>query len=207
MTSDDQGDMNYKNMDDINDMFRGMGMNFNQKDMDDIFGGFSNFFGEEFAFGNQPMRGKDIQTTLSISFIESIKGSARQIRLNKPDVCTSCKGTKQEPGTKKQSCGQCRGTGRISYQQGPMIIQQTCTVCGGQGERITTPCRTCKGTGYGNTSTNVEVKIPAGISDGQTLRMAGKGYSGRNGGSGGDLLVKISVARDTLFAREGNNLI
>lgn len=192
-------------MDDINDMFRGMGMN--QKDMEDMFGGFSNFFGEEFAFGNQPMRGKDIQTTLSISFIESVKGSSRNIRLNKPDICTSCQGSKQEPGTKKMTCGQCRGSGRISFQQGPMIIQQTCTVCGGMGERIITPCKTCRGTGFGNSSTNVEVKIPAGIADGQTLRMAGKGYQGRNGGTNGDLLVKVSVARDTLFAREGNNLI
>jgi len=162
-------------MDDINDMFKGMGMNFNQKDMDDIFGGFSNFFGEEFAFGNQPIRGKDIQTTISISFVESVKGSTKNIRLNKPDICTSCKGNKMEPGSKKMSCGQCRGSGRISFQQGPMIIQKTCMVCGGIGERIVTPCLTCRGTGFGNSSSNVEVKIPAGISDGQQLRMGGKG--------------------------------
>mmetsp|Transcript_55791 Transcript_55791/g.121533 ORF Transcript_55791/g.121533 Transcript_55791/m.121533 type:complete len:188 (-) Transcript_55791:490-1053(-) len=187
MTSDDQGDMNNVNMDDINEIFKNFGFGFNKRDMEDVFGGFGDFFSQDFGMHNQVSRGKDIQTALNISFEEAIRGVTKVVHLNKPDVCSTCSGSRMKPGTSKSTCSSCRGTGRLTFQQGPMIMQQTCSTCGGQGEKIAHPCNTCRGTGRGTSTSKVEIKVPAGINEGQTLRMAGKGYSGMNGGQSGDL--------------------
>lgn len=174
-------------MDDINEMFKNFGFGFNKKDMDDIFsGGFADFFSEDFG-RSQVQKGKDIHTNLSINFKDSIKGVNKVLNLNRPDTCSTCSGSKMKPGTSKSTCQTCRGTGRVAFQRGPMFIQQTCSSCGGMGEKISHPCQTCRGTGMGTTNSTVEIKVPAGISDGQSLRMGGKGYPGRNGGMSGDL--------------------
>jgi len=194
-------------MDDINEMFKNFGFGFNKRDMEDVFGGFNSFFSEDFGFQNQVQRGKDIQTNFTISFKEAFHGMTKVISLNKPDDCNTCKGSKMKPGTKKSTCSTCRGTGRIAFQNGPMIIQQTCNACGGAGEKISTPCSDCRGTGRGSSTTKIEVKVPSGIDEGQTLRMASKGYSGRNGGQNGDLFVKITVEKDPVFQRDGINIL
>jgi len=205
MTADDEGHYEGMNMDDLNEMFKNFGFGFNKKDMNDIFGGFEDFFGQ--GFNNINQRGRDIQTTLSITFDESINGTSKQISLNRPEECKTCKGTKMKPGSKKSTCNVCRGSGKITMQQGMMIFQQVCNVCNGEGFKISNPCVDCRGTGRGNSTSKIDVNIPAGVNDGQTLKMAGKGYPGNNGGSYGDLYIKLNVAKHNEFKRDGINLI
>lgn len=185
MTADDQGGEYNVNMDDINEMFKNFGFGFNKQDMNDVFGGFGDMFSEGMFSGVQ--KGRDMSTSLNITFTEAVVGTKKVLVLNKPDTCTTCKGSKMKPGTTKSTCQTCRGSGRVTFQRGHMLIQQTCTACGGIGERISNPCQSCKGTGVGESKTRVEVNVPAGISQSMKLRMSQKGYVGQNGGPNGDL--------------------
>jgi len=193
MTADDEGHYANMNMDDLNELFKNFGFGFNKKDINDIFGGFEDFFGQ--GFNNMNQRGKDLQTTLNISFEESIFGTSKTISVNIPEDCKTCNGTKMKPGTDKSKCNTCNGTGRITMQQGMMLFQQTCNVCNGEGYKINNPCNICRGTGKGNNMSKINVNVPAGVNDGQTLKMSGKGYPGNNGNNG-DLYIKVGVSNN-----------
>ncbi len=183
-------------------------------DLGDIF---DNIFGGGFTSGgsrsnpNAPRRGSDIVVSLSISFMEACKGITHDIEINRVEVCDECGGSGAKKGTSAKTCPDCHGAGKVNVRQqtmfGMMQTTKTCTKCGGKGKVIDTPCPTCGGSGVSQKKATISVNIPAGINDGQTIRLAGKGNAGTNGGSRGDLKVRISVRQDKVFERDGDNIL
>ena len=191
-------------------------------------GGFGGFSGEGYDFGdifdtffgggmggsssrassaNAPRRGADISISLDISFMEACKGIKHEIEINRSETCDSCNGSGAKAGTTAKTCPECNGAGQVRFQQrtilGSMMSTRPCTKCGGKGKVIETPCPTCHGGGRVQKKKKITVNVPAGIDDGQILRVGGEGNVGTNGGSRGDLNVRISVRRDPLFERKG----
>ncbi len=186
------------------------------------FGGFSDFgdlgdiFGQFFGGGfggrsrqnpNAPRRGRDVGTVVYLSFEEAAKGCTKKVKYTKVEACKSCNGTGAKNGTAKKTCSRCGGTGRINITQrtpfGQMQSQTVCNSCGGTGTIIETPCSDCNGKGRKQKTIEREVKIPAGIDDGQTLNVRGAGDSGINGGADGDLRIEVSVRPHPIFERAG----
>ena len=183
-------------------------------DMSDIFGDlFGSFFGggmrgfRRSGTPDGPMRGANVRTSVRISFDEAVKGCTKNITMNLKDPCPKCGGTGAKPGTSKETCSKCGGTGQVTYTQqsifGTVRNVQVCPDCNGTGQIIREKCDNCRGSGYISKKTTIEVKIPAGIDNGQSIRIAGKGEPGVNGGERGDLLVEVMVARSNHFERDG----
>ncbi|MBQ8612669.1 MAG: molecular chaperone DnaJ, partial [Ruminiclostridium sp.] len=151
--------------------------------------------------------GADISISLDISFMEACKGIKHEIEINRSETCDSCNGSGAKAGTTAKTCPECNGAGQVRFQQrtilGSMMSTRPCTKCGGKGKVIETPCPTCHGGGRVQKKKKITVNVPAGIDDGQILRVGGEGNVGTNGGSRGDLNVRISVRRDPLFERKG----
>ena len=191
-------------------------------------GGFGGFSGEGFDFGdifdtffgggmgggssrassaNAPRRGADISISLDISFMEACKGIRHEVEINRSETCDSCNGSGAKAGTTAKTCPECNGAGQVRFQQrtilGSMMSTRPCTKCGGKGKVIETPCPTCHGGGRVQKKKKITVNVPAGIDDGQILRVGGEGHIGTNGGGRGDLNVRISVRKDPLFERKG----
>ena len=186
---------------------------FDMGDIGDIFSMFTGGFGGGFGSGgrrNGPRRGNDIHVNIQISFEEAIFGGSKTISVPVTDECDTCHGTGAKPGTHAETCKRCNGTGqeRVTQQSlfGAMTSVRTCSACGGSGKQIKEPCNTCKGAGKVRKTKNFEIKIPAGIDSGQTLRLDGKGDIGEKGGGYGDLLITIYVEADRVFKRKGLNL-
>ncbi|MBP5604856.1 MAG: molecular chaperone DnaJ [Ruminiclostridium sp.] len=156
---------------------------------------------------NAPRRGSDIATSYTISFLEACRGVSATIEVNRLEPCDTCNGSGARPGTVPKTCPDCNGTGSIRFNQrtvfGMMASTKPCGKCGGKGKIIENPCQTCRGTGRLQKKQTVSVSIPAGIDDGQILRVAGQGNMGTNGGQRGDLNVKIYVKKNPLFERNG----
>ena len=178
--------------------------------------GFGNFqdifseFEEFFSAGKKEkvnFKGEDVNLSLEISFMDSIKGVKKQVSLERKSQCSTCKGSKIKPGTSPTKCSNCGGRGVVFFQRGPMSIQTVCTKCKGSGSMIKTPCTPCKGSGYSYTEINETVNIPAGVTNGQSLRMANKGHSPEGSGPQGDLLIRVNVAPHPVFKREGNDIL
>lgn len=177
----------------------------------DIFGGFSGGFGGGRSSNpNGPRRGADIAVALDISFMEACTGVEHDITINRAEECPDCKGSGAESGSSAKTCPECNGKGYVTFQQrsmfGMMQSQRPCTKCGGKGKIIEKPCTKCRGKGSINMKKTVSVKVPAGIDDGLTLNVRGQGNVGTNGGSRGDLKVRISVRPDPVFKREDYNI-
>ena len=173
---------------------------------EDIFGGiFGDFFGAGARRGG-PERGSDLRYDLEISFEESARGVETTVQIPRLEACESCRGSGAAPGTSPTTCPQCHGRGQQRFQQGFFTVARTCSRCHGTGRIISKPCPTCKGEGRRAQDRKLTVKIPAGIADGQRLRIAGEGESGTAGGPPGDLYVFIEVTEHPFFRREGNNL-
>ena len=177
----------------------------------DIFGDFSDILGDFFGFGGAarrggPARGSDLRYDLEISFDESFTGKETTIQIPRDERCDTCHGSGAATGTQKDKCQQCRGTGQLRYQQGFLVVARTCGNCRGTGEVIRTPCAPCRGTGLITKERRVTVRIPAGIADGQRLRLHGEGEHGAGGGPTGDLYVVIHVKPHPVFVREGDDL-
>ena len=179
-------------------------------------GGFENMFNDFediFGFGNsgkrakRPKRGADVVINMELSFMEAINGINKDITFRVQDTCGTCSGTKCKPGTSPTQCGTCKGKGNVSYRQGPMVIQMGCEPCGGSGTVIKCPCSVCKGSGLAYKQQKENIKVPSGIDTGKNLRLAGKGNKGENGGSSGDVIIKISVKADNYFKRQGYDII
>lgn len=190
---------------------------FDFSDMGDIFGDIfgGDIFGDLFGGGrrrssNGPMRGADIRTTVRITFAEAVTGTSKQIEVMLKDPCKHCNGTGAKPGTQPETCGKCGGKGQVVFTQqsilGMVRNVQPCPDCHGTGRIIKEKCPDCYGTGYINSKKKIEVTIPAGIDNGQCVRIQGKGEPGTNGGSRGDLLVAVMIADDPLFKRDGYNI-
>lgn len=182
---------------------------FDMGDLGDIFEGFFGGFGggsSRRSNPNAPRRGSDIRTQISISFFEACSGVGKKISVSKMESCDACRGTGAENGTAMKTCPDCGGTGQVRVQQrtpfGVMNAQRTCDHCGGRGKIIEKTCPKCSGRGYQNVTKTVEIQIPAGIDDGQTLSVRGQGNAGTNGGPAGDLLVLVTVRPDSLFTRK-----
>ena len=153
-----------------------------------------------------PQRGADLEANLSLDFADAVKGLTTTLYLTSDAQCSTCHGSGAKPGTQPTVCSQCGGRGVVDDNQGLFSFSSTCRVCGGRGVTIKDPCPTCQGTGMERRPREVQARIPAGVADGQKIRLKGRGAPGRNGGPAGDLIVECHVAPHRLFGRDGNNL-
>ena len=190
------------------------GFDFGGGDMGDIFG---DIFGDLFGGGgsrrranNGPMKGANLRAVVHITFEEAVFGCQKELEINLKDTCTTCHGTGAKPGTSPETCSKCNGTGQITYTQQTMFGSvrnvTTCPDCGGTGKIIRDKCTVCRGTGYTSSRKRIQVNIPAGIDDGQSIRIREKGEPGVNGGPRGDLLVEVQVTRHPIFQRQDMNI-
>lgn len=177
-------------------------------DVGDIFESFfGGFGGSQRSNPNAPQRGQDIRANLTISFMEACKGTKKQVRVTRYESCPDCNGTGARAGTVPETCPDCHGSGTVKISQrtafGVFQTTQACSRCGGKGRIIKSVCPKCQGQGRAKNVFIREVEIPAGIDDGQTLRVQGAGNCGANGGSYGDLNIKVSVRDGGIFERDG----
>jgi molecular chaperone DnaJ len=158
------------------------------------------------ARGGGPHRGQDLETELHLSFEDAAAGVTTSVHLTGDATCRTCHGSGAKPGTSPRTCGNCGGRGVVIDNQGLFSMSSPCPVCGGRGALIDDPCPTCHGTGSERRAREVKVRIPAGVNDGQRIRLKGRGGPGRNGGPAGDLYVVVHVAPHPLFQRKGRDL-
>ena len=190
------------------------GFDFNGADFGDIFGDiFGDFFGGGRARGGArsgPSKGANLRASVRITFLEAVFGCEKELELTIKDPCPTCHGTGAKPGTSPQTCTKCGGKGQIVYTQqsffGTVRNVQTCPECGGTGKVIKEKCADCHGSGYIASRKKIKVTIPAGIDNGQSVRIREKGEPGINGGAYGDLLVEVDVSDHPIFQREGMNI-
>ena len=156
--------------------------------------------------GRAPQRGADLEATLRMTFREAFNGMETALHLTSDLPCGTCSGSGAKPGTTPTMCQHCRGSGVSDDNQGMFSFSSPCPVCGGAGSVITSPCGTCRGGGVEKRAREVKVRIPAGVDDGQRIKLKGRGGAGRNGGEIGDLYVIVHVDRDNIFGRDGKNL-
>ncbi|EGT5270184.1 molecular chaperone DnaJ [Clostridioides difficile] len=186
------------------------------------FGGFEDMFGDIFGdmFGGSfgggrarrrgPQRGADIRQSVTISFEEAAFGKKMSIKVNRSEECEECNGTGAKPGTSKKTCSTCNGTGQVRTVQrtpfGNIASSRPCSACNGTGEVIESPCSKCHGTGNTRKVKTIEVDIPAGIDDGQMIKLSGQGEVGEKGAPRGDLYIVVNVKSHPLFTRDGNDI-
>jgi molecular chaperone DnaJ len=181
------------------------------------FGGFGDIFDQIFNGGgsrrrnpNAPRQGADLQYEMTITFEDAAFGKTTDIRVPKEETCSTCHGTGARPGTKPETCAHCHGTGQLNTEQntpfGRIVNRRVCPYCKGTGKIVKSPCRTCNGQGKVKVNKKIEVKIPAGIDDGQQIRLSGQGEAGVNGGPAGDLYIVFSVRPHKVFKRDGDNI-
>lgn len=188
------------------------GFDFSGMDMGDIF---SDLFGDFFGGGrrsadNGPRKGANLRASVRITFEESISGCEKELEIVLKDECSTCHGTGAKPGTSPQTCTKCGGKGKVMYSQQSLfgMVQnvQTCPECNGTGKVVKEKCSDCRGTGYIASKKRIQVTIPPGIDNGQSVRIRDKGEPGRNGGPRGDLLVEVMVSRHPIFQRQDMNI-
>ncbi len=192
------------------------GFSFNVGDMQG--GDFGDLLGQMFGRGRGgggsgragsgvgPQRGADLTAQLNLDFEDAATGLTTTLHLTSDAQCSTCSGSGAKPGTHPSVCGVCAGRGVVDDNQGLFSFSSPCRNCQGRGSIITDPCPTCRGTGVERRPREVRARIPAGVTDGKTIRLPGRGAPGRNGGPAGDLLVEISVRPHDRFGRMGNNL-
>ena len=182
------------------------------EDLEDLLGGFGGIgdlfggFGTRAGTRTGPARGADIQTNQTIDFDEAVHGVTTEVTVEGAASCSRCGGTGAEPGSKVTTCPTCAGRGVVAQNQGFFSFSQPCPQCQGAGRLIETRCSKCGGSGVENRRRALKVKVPAGVKDGATLRLRGKGGPGLNGGPRGDVLVKVNVLPSRTFGRKGNDL-
>ncbi len=167
----------------------------------DIFGG-----GGRGRGGAQVFRGADLRYSLELSLEDAVRGTEVKIRVPAMEQCETCKGSGAKPGTSSTVCRTCGGHGQVRMQQGFFSIQQTCPNCHGSGKTISDPCPTCHGQGRVQHTKTLSVKVPAGVDEGDQIRLAGEGEAGENGGPSGDLYVQVRLKPHALFKREQDDL-
>ena len=179
-------------------------------DIGDIFSAFSDIFGDAFRGGaggpRGPGRGADIETRLSITFAEAAAGVTKEVKILRRAPCGSCRGTGAEPGSTPETCQHCGGRGQVMHSQGFLMISTTCPICRGEGKIVRTPCTECQGTGIDHQEDTLQIAIPAGVDDGSTLRLLGRGEGPARGGRPGNLYVVLRVEPDQRFERDGADL-
>ncbi len=188
------------------------GFNINMDDLGDLFGG----FGDMFGFGNsssrrkRSQRGSDIQINLEVSFMEAVFSVEKEIKFYKTNVCKTCRGSGAEKESDIETCKHCHGRGTVTQMQrtilGSIQMQTPCPACQGVGKIIIKPCKTCGGNGLYKENVEMKVKIPAGISDQEMIRLTGQGEAGAKGSASGDLYIKVHIKADHRFVRQGDNI-
>ncbi|MGH9111328.1 MAG: molecular chaperone DnaJ, partial [Acidimicrobiales bacterium] len=156
--------------------------------------------------GTGPHRGQDLEAELHLAFEDAVHGLTTTVHLTSEAACSTCYGTGAKPGSTPHTCPRCGGRGVLDDNQGFFSFSSPCPECAGRGFTIDEPCPTCRGTGVEHRPREVKVRIPAGVDDGQRIRLQGRGGPGRNGGRAGDLYVTVHVAPHELFGRRGNDL-
>ena len=189
------------------------GFDFSGMDMGDIFGDiFGDFFGGGSRRGpsNGPAKGAKVRLSVRITFEEAVFGCSKELEFSYKEECSTCHGTGAKPGTSPETCSKCGGKGKVVYSQqslfGMMQNVQTCPDCQGSGKVVKEKCTNCRGTGYIAKKVKKTVEIPAGIDNGQCVRVRDYGEPGVNGGPRGDLLVEVIVARNPAFERQDMNI-
>jgi molecular chaperone DnaJ len=180
-------------------------------DLGDLFGGLFNRGragggGGRARRGTGPQRGQDLQSELHLSFPDAVAGVTTAVHLTSEAACTRCTGNGAEPGTTPLVCTNCGGRGVLDDNQGFFSFSQPCPACQGRGTVVETPCKNCRGSGVEHRPREVKVRVPAGVEDGQRIRLKGRGGPGRNGGPPGDLHVIVHVAPHPIFGRSGDDL-
>ncbi len=187
--------------------FGGMGMDF---DLGDIFGSFFNGGSTRRANPNAPRRGGDVETSVFIDFLEACKGCEKTVEFSHLEKCPDCSGSGAAAGSSPQTCPDCGGSGQVRMQQrtpfGISTTMRPCSRCAGKGKIINNPCKKCNGSGQVKKNRKLDISIPAGIDDGQTLTLRGQGNIGVNGGPSGDVHVDVLVRPHPLFKREGYHI-
>ena len=168
---------------------------------------FDNIFGDIFGGGAARAGGVDLRYHMEIDFREAAFGVEKEITFGKESKCGTCSGNGAKPGTQPLACGTCQGSGQIRMSQGFFTIARTCPKCQGRGTLIHDLCETCHGSGRQKTPHKLSVTIPAGIDDGQRLRLRGEGEVGEGGGQPGDLYVEVSIKEHPLFKRQNEHII
>ncbi|PUA79800.1 molecular chaperone DnaJ [Nocardioides currus] len=178
-------------------------------------GGFGDMFGDLFGGGAQrqqrraprPAKGADVEASTTLSFEDALDGTTISLRLTADAPCSTCKGTGGKPGTRPHICPTCEGAGFVvASSGGGFAMNETCPACGGRQLVYDDPCPTCHGSGHAPSTRTISARIPAGVKDGQKIRLRGKGGKGENGGPAGDLIVTVRVGAHPVFARSGDNL-
>ena len=177
-------------------------------------GGFGDLFGEFIGFGSgarrqqpSPGRGADLETTATIGFTDALEGVTVSLRLTSDAACSTCSGTGGKPGTSPHRCPTCDGSGFVvASVGGAFSMNETCPACGGRQLVYDEACPTCHGSGRGSATRTIQAKVPAGVKDGQRIRLRGKGAPGERGGPAGDLYVTVRVTPDRVFGRKGDHL-
>jgi molecular chaperone DnaJ len=178
------------------------------------FGGFAEAFGDIFSdiFGGQGRgrssvyRGADLRYNLELPLEQAARGAETKIRIPTLETCETCHGSGAKPGTTPKQCETCHGAGTVRLSQGFFSIQQTCPTCHGNGKMVADPCATCRGAGRVKKHKTLSVKIPAGVDEGDRIRLSGEGEAGVNGGPPGDLYVVIHLKEHSVFQRDGDDL-
>jgi len=179
--------------------------------VEDIFSHFGDLFGDMFGrgFGSpfRAPRGADLRAAVELTFHEAVKGTTKELRLRRRVPCETCGGSGAKPGTSEETCGTCGGRGQVVHAQGFFMIGTTCPACRGQGRVLRHKCADCHGEGLQSREERLQVNIPAGVDDGQTLRLSGKGEPAGRGGPPGNLYVELQVIPDPRFKRDGADLM
>jgi molecular chaperone DnaJ len=199
---------------DLNDFMAGRGGQPPMGD-DQRFGGagFTDLFGTIFGGGTGnraarrgPQRGRDVEAEVTLDFADAVHGATLPITLRSPGVCDTCHGSGARPGTQPRQCPICHGSGLVTSNQGAFSFTEPCRECGGAGTVVDEKCPECRGTGGITKTRTLNVRIPAGVSDGQKIRLSGRGEPGERGGPAGDLHLLVKVRADATFGREGDDL-
>jgi molecular chaperone DnaJ len=184
------------------------GFDFSAAGFEDVFGDiFGDFFGTGRRGRSRSRRGEDLRYDLDIEFETAVFGGQRTIEVPRLAGCTACNGLGTKGGAPRSTCGVCRGTGQLRYQQGLFSIAKTCGQCQGQGTLIREACPTCGGAGVVRKQQTLNLRIPPGVDDGSRLKLRGEGEAGQNGGPAGDLYVVLHVLEHPLFHRQGNDIV
>ncbi len=183
-------------------------------DLGDLFGraggGVGDVFGGLFGGGGggrsaaRPRRGEDVEASATLDFLDALRGVTVPLRLTTTGTCGTCRGSGAAPGTQPRACGVCGGQGMLHRNQGGFAFAEPCAACRGTGRVVETPCPTCAGGGTTSQERTLTVRVPAGVEDGQRVRVAGRGGAGERGGPAGDLFVVVHVTPHRLFGRKGD---
>jgi len=181
--------------------------------VNDIFSSFGDIFGDIFGFSNfgdfgraRRSRGSDLEMDLVLTFLEAAEGCKQEVEINRQVACETCEGSGAKAGSSPGTCPTCQGKGQVVHSQGFFMVSTTCPECRGQGRVITDPCEDCQGSGVTKEEDTLQITVPAGVEDGQTLRLGGQGNLSSQGGSPGDLYVHLHVEADDRLHRDGPDL-